>query len=270
MKYENERVIVAGGASGLGLSLVRKLLEKKAFVYILDVNETRLAVLQDEMKEFDNSFCCMQADASDAEQVESVFQTIYEQGPVTMMISCIGTALISPFEKITRQQWDRVVAVNLTGTFNLLQAAVPHMLANGSGTIVVISSESGVLASPYCCGYAATKYGIIGMCDSLRFELADRGIRVMTVCPGEFRSNLGETSMQMGTMAFDAKNAGMEPDYVADEIVKALDTDTGLLMVTKPDLLPLLSRDFRYFVAPSEETIAFEMKKSRDRAKRLG
>ena len=104
-------------------------------------------------------------------------------GPVELLVTSAGIESFTPLLDITPEKWDRIVAVNLTGTFNCVQAAVPDMLASGSGRIVTISSSSAQSGAPNMTHYAASKGGVIALTKALAVEFARSGITVNTVAP---------------------------------------------------------------------------------------
>ena len=101
------------------------------------------------------------------------------------MVTSAGLDQFSPFTDITADMWARMIAVNLTGTFHCLQAAVPDMLAGGWGRIVTISSSSAQAGAPRMAHYVASKGGVIGLTKALAVELGPRGITVNTIPPGD-------------------------------------------------------------------------------------
>ena len=107
-----------------------------------------------------------------------------EFGPIEIMVTSAGIDEFCTFTEITAEAWDRMIAVNLSGTFHCLQSAVPDMLANGWGRIVTISSSSAQSGAARMAHYVASKGGVVGLTKSLALELAPHGITVNTVPPG--------------------------------------------------------------------------------------
>jgi NAD(P)-dependent dehydrogenase (short-subunit alcohol dehydrogenase family) len=107
-----------------------------------------------------------------------------EFGPIEVMVTSAGIDATTPFTDITQEAWDRILAVNLTGTFHCLQAVVPEMLAAKWGRIVTISSSSAQSGAARMVHYVASKGGVMGMTKALALELAPHGITVNTIPPG--------------------------------------------------------------------------------------
>ena len=123
-----------------------------------------------------------------------------EFGPVEIMVTSAGIDETTPFTEITAEAWDRIMAVNLTGTFHCLQAALPDMLAAKWGRIVTISSSSAQSGAARMAHYVASKGGVIGLTKALALELAPRGITVNTIPPGFIETPMLHRAHQRGDL----------------------------------------------------------------------
>ncbi|MBP6685376.1 MAG: glucose 1-dehydrogenase [Leucobacter sp.] len=174
--------LVTGGARGIGEAYVRALHEAGANVMVADVlvaEGAELAAELGERAEF------VELDVRDEDQWSAaVNATIARFGSVDVLVNNAGIANAAPIEHFTLEKWNAVISVNLTGVFLGCRAVVPAMKAQGSGSIINISSVEGMRGSPGLHGYTAAKFGVRGMSASLAVELGPSGIRVNSVHPG--------------------------------------------------------------------------------------
>jgi NAD(P)-dependent dehydrogenase (short-subunit alcohol dehydrogenase family) len=125
-----------------------------------------------------------EADVADREALDQAYGAVRrELGPVTIVVTSAGIEAFDPIAEISPEKWDRVLAVNLTGTFTCLQLAVPDMIESGWGRIVTISSSSAQSGAPNMAHYVASKGGVIGLTKAFARELARHGITVNTIPP---------------------------------------------------------------------------------------
>ena len=181
-----ERVaVVTGAASGMGLAIARRLAASRHRVGLLDLEGDAARRAAEELCGGAAQAIGLEADVTDRAAVDAALDKVRaEFGPVAIMITAAGLEAFERFTDITVERWEHVVAVNLTGTFHCLQAAVPDMLDAGWGRIVTISSSSAQSGSPRLAHYVAAKAGVIGLTRALALELAHDGITVNVVPPG--------------------------------------------------------------------------------------
>jgi NAD(P)-dependent dehydrogenase (short-subunit alcohol dehydrogenase family) len=171
--------VVTGGASGIGLGVARRFVADGHKVAIFDRNPETLAAAAAE-----NDVLAVEVDVADRPSIDAGYERVRaELGPVEILVTSAGIESFDPIDAITREKWDRIVAVNLTGTFACAQAAIPDMVAAGWGRIVTISSSSAQSGAPNMAHYAASKGGVISLTKALAVDLARQGVTVNTIAP---------------------------------------------------------------------------------------
>ncbi len=177
--------MVTGGGSGMGLEICRQLAARGDKVAVVDLSATAAEKAAAAIAESGGTAVGLRADVADRSAIDAAYVSVREQlGPIEILVTSAGLDEFCDFTEISAAQWDRMIAVNLTGTFNCLQATVPDMLAGGWGRIVTISSSSAQSGAKRMAHYVASKGGVIGITKALAVELAPSGITVNTIPPG--------------------------------------------------------------------------------------
>lgn len=186
MSLENRVALVTGGGRGIGAKIALRLAEEKARVVICGTTPERLDETADEIRRRDATALAVRADIADEAQVKAMFdQTRRELGEVQILINNAGIAgPTAGIAEISLRDWDRTLAVNLTGAFLCCREAAPSMIARQWGKIINISSMAGKVGYPLRTPYAASKWAMIGMTLTLARELGSSGIQVNAICPG--------------------------------------------------------------------------------------
>ncbi len=176
--------VVTGGASGIGLGVARQFAADGYDVAVLDRDAPGAEAASAGIRAEGARGVGVEVDVADRESVGVAFAKVRaELGPVAILVTSAGIESFDPLLEITGEKWDRILAVNLTGTFSCVQAAVPDMLAAGWGRIVTISSSSAQSGAPNMAHYVASKGGVIALTKALAVDLARNGITVNTIPP---------------------------------------------------------------------------------------
>jgi len=178
---KDKRVLVTGGARGIGKATAQRFLEEGARVAVLDRDERALAEV---CQELSGLTCCLRADVSEAADVGRAFEELENiMGGLDVLINNAGISIRHHFLEITPQEWRQVLAVNLDGVFFVAQEAARRMLAGEGGVILNMGSTNALTGYPFYADYNASKAGVVELTRSMALELAPR-VRVNAVCPG--------------------------------------------------------------------------------------
>jgi len=178
---KGKRVLITGGASGIGAATAARFLEEGSAVCVLDRDSKAREQIRQKLPDLVGT---VDADVSNLKQVQTAFDdAVRIMGGVDVLINNAGISIRHDFLKITPEEWDKVIAVNLTGVFYMAQTAARHMWERDGGIILQTASTNGIMGYPYYADYNASKAGVIELTRSMALELAPK-VRVCAVAPG--------------------------------------------------------------------------------------
>jgi len=176
--------VVTGAGSGIGLGIADRLAGDGLAVALLDLDGDGVAKAAAELTAEGHTAWAHELDVADRDATERAYAAVRRDlGPIAVVVTSAGIEAFDPVLDITQAKWDRIVAVNLAGTFSSVQLAIPDMLAAGWGRIVTISSSSAQSGAPNMAHYVASKGGVIGLTKAFARELASHGITANTIPP---------------------------------------------------------------------------------------
>ena len=191
MVLQDRVAIVTGGGSGLGRAYTLGLAREGARVAVADLVEENAVRVSEEVKSAGGSALPVVVDVAETLQVKAAVDYVREKlGAPDILVNCAGIFPRRPVIEMSDEEWDRMIAVHLRGTFLFSRAVLPDMVKRGNGKIVNISSTLGIRGSLNGAHYAAAKGGVIAFTHSLAMEMAPHGISVNAICPGQTNTPL--------------------------------------------------------------------------------
>ena len=191
--------LVTGGAVGMGEATCLRLAKDGLAVGIIDVNGDAAENVASEIRQAGGKAVAVVADVTDREQIERAVKLIRESlGPIGVLVNNAGVEDFTPFQEIDSANWDRIIEVNLKGTYNVTQIVLPDMIEQGWGRIINFASLAAQSGGAGMVHYSAAKGGIVSMTRSLAQELGSKGITVNAVAPGLVDTPMARRSIEGG------------------------------------------------------------------------
>ena len=196
-RFDGRVAIVTGAGSGLGQATAHKFAGDGATVACLDIAQDAVIDTANAVAAAGGTARAYRADVSDPESVRAaVVGAASDLGRPSVVVTCAGIGRFFHSHEMPFADWQRIIGVNLTGTFLTVQAALPYLL-DGGGSVVTIASNAGLMGQPYSAAYCSSKAGVVNLTKALAVEYLKRKVRVNCVAPGGIETPLQEAFMEM-------------------------------------------------------------------------
>lgn len=216
---QGKTALVTGAGKGIGKAIALALASEGVHVGLLARTEKDLTTLAEEIKALGVNAAIATADVSDINQVNKAVESILAQlGSIDILINNAGTGTFGKFLELEPAVWEQMVKVNLFGTYYVTRAVLPQMIARKQGDIVNVSSTAGLNGSPLTSAYSASKFGVMGLTDSLMREVRKDNIRVTAMAPSTVVTDLAVSA----NLINNNEEKVMHPEDFAELIIAQL------------------------------------------------
>jgi|SRR5690625_4107085 len=229
MSLQNKVAIITGAGKGIGRATALALAEEGVSLGLIARTETDLQKVAEEVAKYDVRVAIATADVSDYTQVEKAVEKLYgELGTFDILINNAGIAKFGSFLELPVEEWEQIVKVNLFGMYYVTRAVLPKMIEQKSGDIINISSTAGEKGGPVTSAYSASKFGVMGLTESLAMEARKHDIRVTALTPSTVVTDL---AINQGLVKGDEQDV-LQPEDLAELIVASLKLKSRVFLKT--------------------------------------
>lgn len=233
---------MTGAASGIGRATALLLAEHGARLVLCDLDQTRLEETAGEVLQRSECLLVRRVDVASREQMTALAEEVHARVPaLDVLVNNAGVGLTGGLLSLSLEDWEWILSINLWGVIHGCHLFVPRMAARGRGHVVNVSSVLGYLGQPQMIGYVTSKFGVLGLSESLRAELAPRGVGVTAICPGIIDTGITTSTRLRGVPDEQAarervvrlyRGRGYGPEKVAAAILDAIRHDRAVVPVS--------------------------------------
>ena len=257
--FEGSVASVTGAASGIGRACALAFAQKGSDIVVSDVNEDGCKAVVAEVEALGRKAIAVTTDVSKQQEVlDLVDASIDWQGHCDIFMSNAGIGVGGDPHIVPQEEWDRILDINLHSHIWAVRRILPHMLERGSGHLVHTASSAGTIGFASLIPYCVTKFGVVGLCESLATYTANRGIGVSVICPLVVNTNIIDRSTSFteeeappeqveaaqNMMRELFKSTGMAPETLAEFVIDAV-TDNHLYVFPHPELKAMIDQKWR-------------------------
>lgn len=213
-----KNVFITGCGTGIGKAIATRLAKDGANLILTDKNKASVQSVLQEIKEISTLSVVYQMDVTDCASIESVLKKVLPKfSHIDILVNNAGVSTENWFWKLTEEEWDFNMDINCKGVWRVSKYIAPHMIERRQGKIICTASMASKMGAPFQAHYAASKFGVLGLVQSMAKELAPYGITVNAVCPG-----MVKTGMQDREVQWEAELRGIaDPEIVRQEYIKS-------------------------------------------------
>jgi NAD(P)-dependent dehydrogenase (short-subunit alcohol dehydrogenase family) len=235
-EIRGKKALITGAASGIGRAVTLRLAEEGCHLYVLDIDMPGLVETAAKARRFSAEVIAARCDVSRSDEITASNEAMLSRwGALDILVNNAGVAYSGPTENMTAQQWQWLLSINLLAPIQFVQELLPVLREQPESHIVTIASIFGVVAFGRFTAYNVSKFGLVGLSESLRAEYGRQGMGVSTICPGFVSTRLfnsASSGYPDGRKPAPPRLLCTSPQRVADKVVRAIYRDRRLTLVS--------------------------------------